>query len=174
MYNMIQQSKLHNLNYPCSRSLTRWFWTAVVSRETKVLPNRKPRPGLAAAQPCPAPLCCLLLWRGARPPHPGSAALFVRARLHPARSADGSRGCLGSTFGGGLWVQGARRRCWELQSPRCPSRGGADGEPAQTPFQPPSLGARQAALSAEESGCWRLPGAGLGARGAMRTPRVPS
>lgn len=41
MYNTIQQSKLHNLNYPWSRSLTRWFWPAVVSWEIKVLGNSK-------------------------------------------------------------------------------------------------------------------------------------
>ena len=41
MYNMIQQSKLHNLNYPSSRSLKCWFWTAVVSWEIKVLNKSK-------------------------------------------------------------------------------------------------------------------------------------
>lgn len=41
MYNMIQQSKLHNLNYPSSRCLKCCFWTAVVSWEIKVLNNSK-------------------------------------------------------------------------------------------------------------------------------------
>lgn len=38
---MIQQSKLHNLNYPYSRYLKCWYWTAVVSWEIKVLNNSK-------------------------------------------------------------------------------------------------------------------------------------
>lgn len=46
----------------------------------------------------------------------GSAALFARAHLHSARSADGSRRCLGSTFGGGLGCKVCGAGVWSCRA----------------------------------------------------------